>query len=68
MYSIYMFLQRPKAPRFEVQRIISERRNSNGTKSFLIDWGNKYKPTWEPSEVIEKDCPIVVASFNMVSN
>ena len=63
-----MFLQHTRVTRYEVQRIILERRNVDGTKSYLIDWGNDYSPTWEPSEVIENDCPLVVASFNLVSN
>ena len=51
-----------------VQKILSERKNVNGTRSYLIDWGIDYTPTWEPSEVIESDCPEMVASFNVVSN
>ena len=59
---IYTFLQRTRVRRYEVKKILSERKNLSGTRSYLIDWGIEHIPTWE------SDCPEMVASFNAVSN
>ena len=44
---------------YEVEGIINER-STDGKQEYIVRWVGKYKPSWQPVNVLEKDCPDLV--------
>ena len=53
--------------RYAVDKILSFR-DSGGREEFFIQWSGNYRPSWEPAEIIRKDCPALVKEYFVVSS
>ena len=48
--------------RYAVDKILSFR-DSGGREEFFIQWSGSYRASWEPAEIIRKDCPTLVKEY-----